>query len=203
MNAAGEHAGTRHVGAIALIGFMGAGKSQVGRLVAARLGLPFVDSDVLIECRHGAIPEIFAGHGEEAFRRLERDVVCTALAASATRPCVIALGGGAVLSGDVREALAGLSHVVWLTAPPDVLWRRVQEEGPAGRPLARDASRFRRLLDERSALYASVATAQVANDGLSSLDDVAAAVARVAGEPPATRREAAHAGGRDLGEPAS
>lgn len=171
------------LGAVALVGFMGAGKSQVGRLTAVRLGLPFFDSDALIERQHGAIAEIFATHGEEVFRRLERDVVCAALAAAAARPCVIALGGGAVLSGDVREALRQLPHVVWLTAPPDILWRRVEAEAFGARPLALDAASFRRLFAERTALYASVATDVVANDGVLPLDEVATAVAQVVQRP--------------------
>jgi shikimate kinase len=175
-------------GALALVGFMGAGKTQVGLRVASRLGLPFVDTDALIEDRHGAISDFFASHGEQAFRRLERDIVCAALAASAERPCVLSLGGGAVLSGDVREALARVPHVVWLTASADVLWRRVRDHEPDGRPLARDEAGFRRLLEERSALYASVATERVANDGPTSLDDVAAAVARLVVSPAGSRR---------------
>lgn len=171
--------------AVALVGFMGVGKSAIGKIAAARLGLPFIDSDRLIEQRHGDIAEIFAMHGEQVFRRLERDEVCAALAAALTHPCVLSLGGGAVMSGDVREALRRLSHVVWLTAPADVLWARVQRAGVSGRPLASDEHRFRRLLEERSALYASVATDEVANDGRASRSEVAAEVARIACSPTA------------------
>lgn len=166
--------------AVALIGFMGTGKSVIGRAAAGLLGVPYVDTDQLIERRHGPIPEIFALHGEQVFRELERDVACAALADALAQPCVISLGGGAVLSSETRAALARLTHVVWLTAPRDVLWQRVRHAGAAGRPLAVDEQRFARLFDERAALYASVATTQLVNDGTRPLSAVAAEVARIA-----------------------
>jgi shikimate kinase len=169
---------------LALVGFMGAGKSAVGRLVAARLSLPFVDCDTMIERRHGDIAEIFATHGEQVFRRLERDVVCAALAATVKRPSVISLGGGAVMSGDVREALQSLPHVIWLTAPAEVLWQRVRGHSLSSRPLAADEQSFRRRLEERSALYASVATATVANDGTATAAAIADAIALLVTDPP-------------------
>lgn len=180
MTAGQETPGRQPPAALAIIGFMGTGKSSVGRAVAARLGLQFVDTDKLIEARHGSIAEIFAAHGEQAFRRVEREEVCAAIAKAHATPCVLALGGGAVLSGDVREALESLPHVVWLTAPADVLWKRVQSGGASLRPLAADERRFRRLFDERAALYASVSTDQVVNDGRRPLARVAAEVAAVA-----------------------
>ena len=166
-------------GALALVGFMGSGKSAVGRVAAKRLGIPFVDTDTLVEAHHGPISEIFATHGEQAFRRLEAEEVCAAVARAMASPCVLALGGGAVLSGDVREALRRLPHVVWLTAPADALWERVQRGAAGVRPLAADEARFRRLLQEREALYASVATDQVANDGRRTPSQVAEEVCAV------------------------
>ena len=171
---------------LALVGFMGAGKSAIGRLLAARLAAAFVDCDLLIEQRHGDIAEIFATHGEQVFRRLERDVVCAALAAAVKRPSVISLGGGAVMSGDVREALQRLPHVIWLTAPADVLWQRVRGHGSSRRPLVADEQAFRRLLEERSALYASVATATVANDGSATSASIADAIACLVTDPTAS-----------------
>ncbi|MFA4964194.1 MAG: shikimate kinase [Thermoleophilia bacterium] len=180
------------VGAVALVGFMASGKSAVGRLAAGVLAVPFVDVDALLERAHGPIAEQFAVHGEHAFRRRERDVAVAALGQALTAPCVLALGGGAVLSGDVREALARLPHVAWLTAPVEVLWGRVCAEASGLRPLARDEASFRRLYAERAALYAQVATATVVNDGGRPLVEVAAEVAAVAA---GTRAAAAAQGG--------
>lgn len=167
---------------VALVGFMGAGKSAVGRLAARLLDVPFVDCDARIERLHGPIDDLFATLGEAGFRRLERDVVVPLLEEARLRACVLALGGGAVLSGDVREALRRLSHVAWLTAPPEVLWRRVGRGAATVRPLARDEVAFRRLLAEREALYREVATATVLNDGGAGLDEVAAVVAALASD---------------------
>ena len=165
--------------ALALIGFMGSGKTAVGRAAAKRLGIPFVDTDTLVEAHHGPISEIFAIHGEQAFRRLEAEEVCAAVERAMVSPCVLALGGGAVLSGDVREALRRLPRVVWLTAPADTLWARVRGGRAGVRPLAADEARFRRLLQEREALYASVATDEVANDGRRMTSQVAEEVCAV------------------------
>ena len=151
---------------------MGSGKSSVGLAVAARLGLPFVDSDIVIEERHGAIPAIFASQGEAGFRELERDVVLGLLSALKERPLVLSLGGGAVTDAEVRAALRA-ARVVWLTAPPDVLWGRVTraEAGPMPlRPLAGDEAAFRRLFAQRETLYRGVA--DVAIDADRPLADV-------------------------------
>ena len=148
----------RKPAAVALVGFMGAGKSAVGRELAATLGLPFVDSDDLIVARAGPIDEIFRTRGESAFRALEAELVTTALADAVRRPCVLALGGGAVTSPEVREALTRLPNVVWLVAPPEVLWARATGPGQAARPLAGDEAAFRRLLTAREPLYRAVAT---------------------------------------------
>lgn len=148
----------REPAAVALVGFMGAGKSAVGRELAATLGLPFVDTDDLIAARAGPIDEIFRTRGESAFRALEAELVTAALADAVRRPCVLALGGGAVTSPEVREALTRLPYVVWLVAPPEVLWARATGPGQAARPLAGDEAAFRRLLADREPLYRAVAT---------------------------------------------
>jgi shikimate kinase len=144
--------------AVALVGFMGAGKSAVGRELAVALEVPFVDTDDLIVARCGPIDDIFSERGEAAFRALEAEIATAALADALERPCVLALGGGAVLSDDVRAALARLRHVVWLAAPPGVLWDRSRETGQAVRPLAADQMAFRALLAAREPLYREVAT---------------------------------------------
>ena len=173
--------------AVALVGFMAAGKSAVGRLAARRLEVRFVDTDALLEAREGPIREIFAARGEQAFRRLERDLVVEVLAAALREPCVVSLGGGAVLSGEVREALLRFPHVAWLTAPADVLWARTRAAARGGRPLATDEQAFRRLLGERNDLYRSVASAEVANDGSRTPALVAAEIAALAGRRRAPR----------------
>ena len=145
-------------GAVALVGFMGAGKSAVGRELAAALALTLVDTDALITAEAGPIDDIFRERGESGFRTLEAQVVTAALEAARERPCILALGGGAVLSPAVREGLARLPHVVWLTAPRDVLWARAGSSGQAVRPLAADEAAFRQLLTARESLYRQVAT---------------------------------------------
>jgi shikimate kinase len=170
--------------AVALVGFMGAGKSAVGRELAAALSLTLVDTDDLIAVEAGPIDDIFRECGESGFRRLEAQVVTGALDAALERPCVLALGGGAVLSAAVREALARLPHVVWLTAPLDVLWARAGMPGEPRRPLAVDEAAFRRLLATREPLYRQVATLIVDTAG----GTPAAAAAGIAD---AVRRESA------------
>ena len=163
-----------------LVGFMAAGKSAVGRLVAARLGLPFVDTDLVIEAAHGPIPAIFARGGDRLFRELEGDVVLEVLSAPGLggRP-LVALGGGAVTIEAVRTALAGAPLVLWLQAPADVLWERARRAPQGTRPLAEDEAAFRALLSEREALYREVAGAAVLNDGGRALDEVVEEVAAV------------------------
>jgi shikimate kinase len=146
-------------GPVAMVGFMGAGTSSVASLVADALGVPCVDTDAVIESRHGSITEIFATRGEAAFRAIEREVACAALAEAVERSAVVVLGGGAVTSDDVREALSRFAHVVWIDAPLDVLFARASREG--GRPLARDRRAFEVLYEERRPLYDLVATTTV------------------------------------------
>lgn len=173
-------------GSIVLIGFMGAGKSHVGMLTAHRLRTPFVDTDALIVEQLGPIDAVFARQGEAYFRSAERDVAVAVLERARAVPSVVALGGGAVMDDDVRQALAGIEQVVWLTAPVDVLLARcggslgvANGEGTA-RPLARDEGAFRRLFAQRYAVYEQAATMIVDNDGVQPLDEVVAAVVALA-----------------------
>ena len=135
----------RHV---ALIGFMGAGKSTLGREVAARLQRPFLDVDERIERREGPIPELFE---RGVFREVEERV---ALEALATPPRVIALGGGAVEAPAIREALRTRATTVLVEVDVDTAWQRV---GNSDRPLARDEAQFRELYSRRQPLYEEVA----------------------------------------------
>lgn len=142
---------------VVLVGFMGSGKSTVGRLLAGRLGVPFADADGEIERAAGrTIPEIFDGEGEAAFRELEAAAVARLLDGDAA---VLALGGGA-LRGTTAELVRERCTVVWLDVTADVAWQRAQPEG-ARRPLARDEGAFRALHAERRAVYAAACDVQV------------------------------------------
>ena len=133
---------------IALVGFMGAGKSTAGREVARLTERPFLDTDKEIERRHGPIEAIFDEHGEAEFRRIEEEVVAEALASD--EPAVLALGGGAVTVEGNRERLAARAFTVWIEVDVDVAWVRVRG---SGRPLARDEGAFRELFERRAELY--------------------------------------------------
>ena len=148
-----------------LQGFMGTGKSTVGRLVAERAGAPFVDLDEAVVERAGrSIPDIFAMEGEATFRRLEAAALHTALAASP--PTVIALGGGALLDRSLRRRVLARARVVTLAARAETIAARTAQ---AGRPLLDDApSRLDRigdLLVARADAYAE-AHAQILTDDL-------------------------------------
>jgi shikimate kinase len=144
---------------IVLVGFMGAGKTTVGHLLAGKLGLPFTDSDVVIESRSGrTVPEIFAGEGEPAFRELEREVTAELLRG---HDAVIALGGGAVEHPATRDALKG-SQVVYLHVGYDEAMQRVSDD--AGRPMLRSPD-LRAIFERRLAGYRSVAAHTVVTDG--------------------------------------
>ncbi|HRQ36356.1 MAG TPA: shikimate kinase [Chloroflexota bacterium] len=137
---------------IILTGFMGTGKTTVGRLLAAQLGFAFVDTDELIVARDGrAIPTIFAEEGEPYFRELETAV---ALELAAQSELVIATGGRLMLDPVNAEALQRNGRVFCLTATPDEILARVEEDGR--RPLLHvpdPAVRIRELLAERAAGY--------------------------------------------------
>jgi 3-dehydroquinate synthetase/shikimate kinase len=144
---------------LALVGFMGAGKTTLGLQVAQLLGRTFIDLDREIERDvRRTIPEIFAERGEREFRVLEQQAAVQTLCQG--RPGVIALGGGAVTSPGIRKALAEYAVTVYVEVEPDVAWDRVSGKG---RPLAQEVSAFKALYDERRPLYREVADA-VARD---------------------------------------
>ena len=131
---------------VVLVGFMGAGKSTVGRLLARRLDLCFVETDAMITAREGkSIPEIFAEGGETRFRRLEAEVL-NLLADK--RGHVIATGGGFPCQPGVMDRLLELGTVVWLAADFDALYERANRVG--GRPMLAGRSR-----EETTALSAA------------------------------------------------
>ncbi len=140
--------------AIFIAGFMGSGKSTVGRALAERLGWTFVDLDTEIERMAGAaIPEIFDRHGEAVFRNTEH----VALRAQAERALagtrlVLALGGGTYAFARNRDLLREIGPTVWLDADASTLWERVRSS--SHRPLARDRQGFDQLHETRRESYA-------------------------------------------------
>ncbi|MFI5009952.1 MAG: bifunctional shikimate kinase/3-dehydroquinate synthase [Solirubrobacterales bacterium] len=143
---------------VALIGFMGAGKSRAAAALAAARGAQALDSDALLEDSMGhSIAREFEAHGEDAFRAKEEELVCALLAEAEVSGSgsAIALGGGSVLSERVRQALK--PHLtVLVDVDPQTAWERA---GGAERPLARDRESFFALYEERRALYEELADA--------------------------------------------
>lgn len=144
---------------VVLIGLPGSGKSTIGRRLAKAMDLPLLDTDAVIEKTTGrTIPDIFSNDGEAEFRRIEADVVCDALA---SHDGVLSLGGGAVTTAGVREALTGHT-VVYLEISAAEGVRRTG--GATVRPLlaGKDrGERFKELMSERIPLYRQVATLRV------------------------------------------
>jgi shikimate kinase len=138
---------------IVLVGMMGSGKSSIGKRLAQRLGLPFIDADAEIETAAAmSIPEIFAKRGEAEFRAGEKRVIERLLSHG---PQVLATGGGAFMNAGTRERIAAQGISIWLRAEPDVLMRRVRKR--ANRPLLQTANpdqTLRDMLAVRAPVYA-------------------------------------------------
>ncbi len=161
---------------IILLGFMGSGKTTIGRLLGDRLGRPFVDLDDRIEAAAGkTVTEIFAQDGEEVFRAFE----ASALAGLLRENCpllVVALGGGAFAQPRNRETIAtSRAMTVFLDAPLDVLRERCA--GFTHRPNARDPEVFARLFEARHPSYEQAA--YVVQTGEGTPEDAAAAIAEL------------------------
>ncbi|HXW42307.1 MAG TPA: shikimate kinase [Xanthobacteraceae bacterium] len=176
---------------IVLVGMMGVGKSSVGRRLAARLGIPFVDADAEIERAAGmSISDIFARHGEADFRSGEARVIARLLEGG---PQVLATGGGAVMNPDTRALIKAKGVSIWLSADFEVLLRRISKRKNE-RPLlqtADPAATLRALLAEREPIYAqadiTVQSREVAHDSIVA-DLLAALLAFL--KPAASPREA-------------
>jgi shikimate kinase len=139
---------------LVLVGMMGAGKSSIGRRIAAKLNLPFVDADVEIEAAHAGltIPEIFAKYGEPYFRDGEVRVIARLLEGG---PSVLATGGGAFMREETRQRIRAKGVSMWLRADPEVILRRVKRR--SDRPLLQTddpVATIQRLVDERYPVYA-------------------------------------------------
>jgi shikimate kinase len=157
---------------IVLVGMMGVGKSSIGRRLAARLGVPFVDADAEIEKAAGmSITDIFARHGEADFRSGEARVIARLLDGG---PQVLATGGGAVMNADTRAAIKAKGVSIWLSAELDVLMRRINKR-KNDRPMlqtADPAATLRELLVAREPAYAqadlTVQSREVPHDAIVS-----------------------------------
>jgi shikimate kinase len=139
---------------IVLVGMMGVGKSSIGRRLAARLGIPFVDADTEIEKAAGmSISDIFARHGEADFRSGEARVIARLLDSG---PQVLATGGGAIMNAATRAAIKTKGISIWLSAEFEVLMRRIGKR-KSERPMLQTpdpAETLRQLLAEREPVYA-------------------------------------------------
>jgi shikimate kinase/3-dehydroquinate synthase len=163
LNALGRH--------LALVGFMGAGKTTIAGKLQVRLGRPVIDIDKEIEARYrDTIPQIFEDYGEMRFRRVEAYAVGAAIGQK--HPTIIDLGGGAVTFPDTRDPLSE-AFTVFLDIDVDTAWARV---AGSDRPLARDESVFRRLFAERQQMYRDVSDAVVATGDVDSVILAAAGV---------------------------
>ncbi|WP_264213418.1 shikimate kinase [Leisingera thetidis] len=153
---------------IVMVGMMGAGKTAVGRALAARLDVPFLDSDHEIEAAANmTIPEIFARDGEPFFRQKERQVIARLLEEERG---VLSTGGGAFLAPENRAVITAMGVSVWLDADLEVLWNRVRHRDT--RPLLRTAdprATLRDLYRARVPLYAKADLA-VASDGQAAIE---------------------------------
>ena len=164
---------------VVLVGMMGVGKSSIGRRLAARLGIPFVDADAEIEQAAGmSISDIFARHGEADFRSGEARVIARLLDGG---PQVLATGGGAFMNEATRAAVKNRGVSVWLSAEFDVLMRRIAKRKNE-RPMlqtADPAQTLRQLIAERDPVYAladlTVQSREVPHDAI--VAEIAAALA--------------------------
>ena len=163
---------------VVMVGMMGAGKSSVGRRLAARLGLPFVDADTEIEqAANATISEIFERHGEAYFRDGERRVIRRLLDG---QPKVLATGGGAFMLPETRDAIRENGVSIWLKADRDLILSRVRRR--SNRPLLKTGDPetvIDRLIVERQPVYAEadihIQSRDVAHDLV--IDDILAALA--------------------------
>jgi shikimate kinase len=168
---------------VVLVGMMGAGKSSIGRRLAQRLGLGFVDADAEIEAAAGmAIAEIFTSYGEPYFRSGEQRVIARLLDSG---PQVLATGGGAFMNADTRASIRAKGISVWLKAEFDVLMKRVKRRAMGDRPMLQGdpANRIRHLMAERYPVYGeadvTVMSREVSHEVI--VAEIVAELARVLG----------------------
>lgn len=159
---------------VVLVGMMGSGKTAIGRALAARLDVPFVDSDAAIEQAAAlSIAEIFKRDGESFFRKRETEVLCRLLSGP---PGIVSTGGGAFMAAQNRKAIADMGVAVWLDADLETLWERVRYKDT--RPLLRTAdpkATLSAIFDERTPIYAQ-AGLQIAVAGDASIEQTTQSV---------------------------
>jgi len=170
----------REIRAVFLVGFMGAGKTSVGRALSRRLAWDFEDLDDRIQAREkGTIEEIFERSGEVYFRQAEHEALRELIFGLSSSPRVIALGGGAFAQGRNARLLAEQGFLtIFLDAPIEELFRRCQQEA-AERPLRRDLQQFRELNEQRRPFYLKAAL-RIETSG-KDIEMVAAEAARCLG----------------------
>jgi len=158
---------------LVLVGLMGVGKSTVGRRLAKRLGMPFVDADTEIEKAAGcSISDIFEFHGEAAFREGERRVLKRLLEG---KPTVVATGGGAFIDDETRRRIGEKAISIWLRADLDIILKRVRRND--NRPLLQNGDpkeTLRGLMDKRDPIYAEADI--VVDSGDAAVDKVVDAI---------------------------
>jgi len=136
-----------------LTGFMGCGKSSTGRILAGKLGLPFIDLDEAIEKIEGrSICEIFAAEGEEGFRSVELKTLRGVLASAPERGLVLALGGGTVTTDDARELILSQTECIWLKTDIEKIIRNIGSHTES-RPLFKDREKAEALYKKREPYY--------------------------------------------------
>jgi len=176
---------------VVMVGMMGAGKTAVGRALAARLGVPFLDSDAEIErAANMSIAEIFTRYGEDFFREKEAQVIDRLLHGA---PSVLSTGGGAFLRAANRTAISRDGASIWLDADVDLLWSRVKSKNT--RPLLRTDNPFetlRSLFEERVPVYA-LADLRAKADPAYSIEDMVDQVIDVLCADPTILEETPHA----------
>ncbi|WP_146345326.1 shikimate kinase [Falsiphaeobacter marinintestinus] len=155
---------------IVMVGMMGAGKTAVGRALAARLNVPFLDSDAEIEAAANmTVPEIFSRDGESFFRKKESQIIQRLLQ---NERCVLSTGGGAFLADSNRRMISQSGVSVWLNADLDTLWNRVRHKDT--RPLLKTPdplATLRNLYDARVPIYAE-ADLMVSSDGQTQIEEM-------------------------------
>ena len=159
---------------VAMVGMMGAGKTAVGKAVAAKLGVAFLDSDAEIErAANRTVPEIFQRDGEDFFRKRETEVIARLLESEA---CILSTGGGAYLSETNRSLISDRGIAIWLNADIELLWSRVKHK--TTRPLLQTSdpkATLTSLYDVRVPIYQKADLAVACEQGL-SIDAMAARV---------------------------